>query len=52
MQDPAFVADMETARREVSPETGETVERLLLDVSKTSPGTLSKLLTFMQGSGK
>ena len=52
MQDPAFVADMESARREVSPETGETVERLLLEVSKTPPGTLSKLLSFMQGSGK
>jgi tripartite-type tricarboxylate transporter receptor subunit TctC len=52
MQDPAFIADMETARRDVSAETGETVERLLLEVSKTPPGTLTKLLTFMQGSGK
>jgi hypothetical protein len=43
---------METARREVSAESGETVERLLLEVSKTPPGTLTKLLTFMQGSGK
>ena len=52
MQDPAFVADMETARREVSAETGETVEQLLRDVSKTPSATLSRLLTFMQPSGK
>jgi tripartite-type tricarboxylate transporter receptor subunit TctC len=52
MQDPAFVADMETARRDVSAETGETVERLLQEVSKTPPATLTKLLAFMQGSGK
>jgi tripartite-type tricarboxylate transporter receptor subunit TctC len=52
MQDAAFVADMENARREVSAESGETVERLLLEVSNTPTGTLTKLLTFMQGSGK
>jgi tripartite-type tricarboxylate transporter receptor subunit TctC len=52
MQDPAFKAEMDAARREVSPETGESMERLLEQVAATPSGTLSKLMNFMQGSGK
>lgn len=52
MKDPAFVAEMENANREVSPENGETMERLLAEVAKTPPGTLSKLVNFMGSSQK
>jgi tripartite-type tricarboxylate transporter receptor subunit TctC len=52
MQDPAFVADMENAGREVSPESGESMERILQEVAATPPSTLSKLVVYMQGSGK
>jgi tripartite-type tricarboxylate transporter receptor subunit TctC len=52
MQDPAFVAEMEGARREVSPESGETMERILEEVAATPASTLSKLVTYTQSSGK
>ena len=52
MQDPAFIAEMDGANREVSPESGEAMERILLDVAKTPATTLSKLVTYMQTSGK
>jgi tripartite-type tricarboxylate transporter receptor subunit TctC len=48
MQDPAFVAEMEGARREVSPESGESMEKILADVAATPPATLSKLVDYMQ----
>ena len=52
MQDPAFVAEMESARREVSPESGETMERILTEVAAVPASTLTKLVTYMQGSAK
>jgi tripartite-type tricarboxylate transporter receptor subunit TctC len=52
MKDPAFVAEMENANREVSPENAETMERLLAEVAKTPAGTLSKLVTYMGSSEK
>jgi tripartite-type tricarboxylate transporter receptor subunit TctC len=52
MQDPAFVAEMEASRREVSPESAETMERILDEVAATPAETLSKLVTYTQGSGK
>jgi tripartite-type tricarboxylate transporter receptor subunit TctC len=48
MQDPAFVAEMEGARREVSPESGESTEKILASVAATPPATLSKLVDYMQ----
>jgi len=48
MQDPAFVAEMEGARREVSPESGESMEKILAGVAATPPATLSKLVDYMQ----
>ena len=51
MQDPAFVADMEKNRREVSPENAESMERILKEVAATPESTLAKLATYMQASG-
>lgn len=52
MQDPAFVADMEKNRREVSPENAESMERILQEVAATPESTLAKLVTYMQASDK
>jgi len=47
MKDAAFIADMERTRRDVSPETGEAMEKLLAEVAGFPPATLSKLMTYM-----
>jgi tripartite-type tricarboxylate transporter receptor subunit TctC len=52
MQDPAFVADMEKNRREVSPENAESMERILQEVAATPEATLAKLVTYMQARDK
>jgi tripartite-type tricarboxylate transporter receptor subunit TctC len=48
--DPAFVAEMERGRRELSPEDGETMQRLLDEVSATPPETLTKLIGYTRRS--
>jgi tripartite-type tricarboxylate transporter receptor subunit TctC len=50
VRDPAFVAEMERGRRELSPEDGETMQRLLDDVATTPPETLTKLIGYTRRS--
>ncbi len=50
VSDPAFVAEMERGRRELSPENGETMQRLLDDVATTPPETLTKLIGYTRRS--
>jgi tripartite-type tricarboxylate transporter receptor subunit TctC len=52
MKDPDFIADMERTRRDVSPETGESMVKLLEEVAAFPSATLSKLTTYMQAAGK
>jgi tripartite-type tricarboxylate transporter receptor subunit TctC len=52
MKDPDFIADMERTRRDVSPETGESMMKLLEEVAAFPSATLSKLTTYMQAAGK
>jgi tripartite-type tricarboxylate transporter receptor subunit TctC len=48
--DPAFVAEMERGRRELSPEDGETMQRLLDEVAATPTETLTKLIGYTRRS--
>jgi tripartite-type tricarboxylate transporter receptor subunit TctC len=50
VKDPAFIAEMQRGRRELSPEDGETMQRLLADVAATSPETLTKLIGYTRKS--
>jgi hypothetical protein len=50
VSDPAFVTEMERGRRELSPEDGETMQRLLDDVATTPPETLTKLIGYTRRS--
>ena len=50
VSDPAFVAEMERGRRELSPEDGETMQRLLDEVAATPPETLTKLIGYTRRS--
>ena len=49
-RDPAFVAEMERGRRELSPEDGETMQRLLDGVAATPTETLTKLIGYTRRS--
>src|SRR5262249_61543879 len=42
VKDPAFVAEMERGRRELSPESGEAIHRMLAEVAGTPAATLAK----------
>ncbi len=50
VRDPAFIAEMQRGRRELSPEDGETMQRLLADVAATPPETLTKLIAYTRKS--
>jgi len=50
VSDPAFIAEMERGRRELSPENGETMQRLLDEVAATAPETLTKLIGYTRHS--
>jgi len=50
VSDPAFIAEMERGRRELSPEDGETMQRLLDEVAATPPETLIKLIAYTRKS--
>ena len=50
VSDPAFVAEMERGRRELSPEDGETMQRLLDEVAATPAETLTKLIAYTRRS--
>ena len=50
VSDPAFIAEMERGRRELSPEDGETMQRLLDEVAATPPETLTKLIGYTRRS--
>ena len=50
LKDPAFVAEMERTRRELTPESGEVMQQLLEDVAATPAATLAKLIAFTRRS--
>jgi tripartite-type tricarboxylate transporter receptor subunit TctC len=50
VKDPAFIAEMERGRRELSPEDGEAVQRVLDGVAATSAETLTKLIGYTRRS--
>jgi tripartite-type tricarboxylate transporter receptor subunit TctC len=50
VNDPAFIAEMERGRRELSPETGEVMARLLDEVAATPQETLTKLIGYTRRS--
>jgi tripartite-type tricarboxylate transporter receptor subunit TctC len=49
MKDPAFVAEMAKAHREISPVTGQAMQAMLQDVSKTPATTLQTLSADLKG---
>ena len=50
VKDPAFVAEMERGRRELSPEMGEAMARILAEVAATPAETLTKLIAYTRRS--
>jgi tripartite-type tricarboxylate transporter receptor subunit TctC len=50
MKDPAFMAEMERGRRELSPESGEAMQQMLEEVAATPPETLTKLIAYTRRS--
>jgi tripartite-type tricarboxylate transporter receptor subunit TctC len=50
IKDPAFIAEMERGRRELSPESGESMQKMLEDVAATPQETLTKLIAFTRRS--
>jgi tripartite-type tricarboxylate transporter receptor subunit TctC len=48
MKDAAFIAEMERTQRELSPETGETMQRMLEEVAATPAQTLAKLSSYIK----
>jgi len=52
VKDPAFVAEMERGRRELSPESGEAIQRMLDEVAGTPAETLAKLIDYTRKSNQ
>jgi tripartite-type tricarboxylate transporter receptor subunit TctC len=50
VKDPAFVAEMERSRRELSPENGESVQKMLEEVAAVPSETLTKLIAYTRKS--
>src|SRR5262245_15824166 len=50
VKDPAFVAEMDRGRRELSPESGESMQKMLEEVAATPPETLTKLIAYTRRS--
>ena len=50
MNDPVFVADMNRTGRELSPETGEAMQKMLEDVAAVPAATLTKLIDYTRHS--
>jgi len=50
IKDPAFVAEMERGRRELSPESGEAMQKMLEEVAATPQETLTKLIAYTRKS--
>ena len=50
VKDPAFVAEMERGRRELSPESGVAMQKMLEEVAATPPETLTKLIAYTRKS--
>jgi tripartite-type tricarboxylate transporter receptor subunit TctC len=50
VKDPAFVAEMERSRRELSPENGESVQKMLEEVAAVPSATLTKLIAYTRKS--
>jgi tripartite-type tricarboxylate transporter receptor subunit TctC len=50
VKDPAFAAEMERGRRELSPESGESMQKMLEEVAATPAETLTKLIGYTRKS--
>jgi len=50
LKDPAFISEMERGRRELSPESGETMQKLLEEVAAVPAETLTKLIGYTRRS--
>jgi tripartite-type tricarboxylate transporter receptor subunit TctC len=50
LKDPAFVAEMERGRRELSPENGEAMQKMLEEVAAVPAETLTKLIGYTRRS--
>ena len=50
VNDPAFIADMERSRRELSPENGEAMQKMLEEVAAVPVQTLTKLIDYTRRS--
>jgi tripartite-type tricarboxylate transporter receptor subunit TctC len=50
LNDPAFVGEMERTRRELSPESGEAMQKMLEEVAATPAETLTKLINYTRRS--
>jgi hypothetical protein len=48
MKDPAFLADAEKAQLELNPVTGEEVQKLVVDIYRTSPEIARKAGALLQ----
>jgi len=50
LKDPAFIAEMERGRRELSPENGEAMQKMLEEVAAVPAETLTKLIGYTRRS--
>ena len=50
VKDPAFIAEMERGRRELSPENGEAMQKMLEEVAAVPAETLTKLIGYTRRS--
>src|SRR3954447_21029199 len=50
VKDPAFIAEMERGRRELSPENGEAMQKMLEEVAKVPAETLTRLIGYTRRS--
>jgi tripartite-type tricarboxylate transporter receptor subunit TctC len=50
IKDPAFIAEMERGRRELSPENGEAMQKMLEEVAAVPAETLTKLIGYTRRS--
>ena len=50
IKDPGFIAEMERGRRELSPENGAAMQKMLEEVSAVPRETLTKLIDYTRHS--
>ncbi len=52
MKDPAFLAEAERGKIDISPSTGEDAEKIVADVLKTPPDVLARAKAILEGATK